>query len=1544
MKQVAICRWLVAALLGVIVPFLSVRADSRLVNLSNRVLVTPSQSVAGGLSIGGTTGETVLIRAVGPSLSSYGISNPLADPSLTIYNSSGAVVAGPITTWKTSDAATMASVGAFTLASGSQDAAVVLTLNPGTYTAQVTTAGGNTGVALLEVYEVTASGTASLINLSSRAAVSGAANGSVVTGFVLSGSSNRTLLVRGVGPSLSSFGVSGTLSNPAIQLMDSQGRVIAENDDWSTAIAGGVSSSLLQTAFSQSGAFTLSAGSLDSALLVTLAPGSYSVSVMSVNGGSGAALAEVYDVTTAAVAASVSTVTAYGTNPITAIGTTSNNTSSTGVSPANSATPTLTVAATNATASIDGNQVGLLTFSRTGSTATAQTINFSLTGTAAKWTDYYRLPQGDMPTSVTIPAGSTTTTLSVTARANSTNANPETAVFTLAAANDGSYVLGSASSATLTIVATAAASTGSTTPVTPTAPVTPTTPTTPVTTIPPVTTPTPVGTTTTSPVTTGGADTIATRASDAIASGNYVDDTDLQLPKVGANLLRVLTPTLLELTLITTQQQGASSPATWNFVNTSGAASLPAGSEFTVTVGGQTVSVTAVGFKRRVLYAPLNSYDLRIQNSLYLQINASVSDNQLVTVTNPDSSIFGSSLQFQALTTPQRYSPAIHVNQEGYVPEFTKQAQVGYYLGDMGEMPIPTGPGFNLINAVTGAVVYTGTLTLRQDTGYETNPLPYQQVYVADFSGYTTPGQYQVQVSGMGASLPFLIDEGIAMAWARTYSLGMYEQRSGMAVSLPYTRFTHAADHTAPALVPDTTAKFNFTWTTIGGYATTVNSSNPTQIAPFLTSNAKALFPYQRTGSVDVSGGHFDAGDYSKYTINSTQLIHELIFAVDNIPGIQTYDNLGIPESGDGIPDALQEAKWEADYVAKLQDTDGGFYFLVYPLNSEYESGVLPENGQTQVVWPKNTSATAAGVAAMAEAGSSPAMIKYYPAAAANYMAKAQAGWTFLMNAISKYGKAGAYQKLTFYGDDWTHDDELAWAAAAMYAATGNSSYQTQLFAWFPNPADSSTFRWGWWQMSEGWGNAIRDYAFAAKSGRLSAGALDANYLAACNDQIVAAGDNAVAYTNACAYGTPFPPATKAVLGGGWYFSLDQASDMAIAYQVNAKQSYIDSLVAAMNYEGGSNPVNVCYIEGLGMKRQQQTVSQYAQSSRRVLSPTGNVVGQITAGFEYLNQYGSSLTNLSYPSDSGNGVTFPYYDRWSDAYNVTTEQITVNDARSFISVGFLAGLTSAGTTPWVAPQATITVPTSTVALGNSVTASVTVAGQSLTGARIVWEARDQLPAYGSTFTFTPVNDGDQWVEVEVEWADGRRAFATADFQANGTSQTWIDDALPANATTGSDGGDSWNWVSSSHTGSLAFQSGNKSGEHDISFAGSTGGMDDDQTTIGQQGSMKVYTGDTLTAWVYLNPSSTPTEIMMCWYDGSSYEHRAYWGANQISWGTNNTPGCYNAGALPTAGGWVKISVPASAVNLEGATVSGMTFAAYGGQVTWDTIGRAGAGN
>jgi hypothetical protein len=217
----------------------------------------------------------------------------------------------------------------------------------------------------------------------------------------------------------------------------------------------------------------------------------------------------------------------------------------------------------------------------------------------------------------------------------------------------------------------------------------------------------------------------------------------------------------------------------------------------------------------------------------------------------------------------------------------------------------------------------------------------------------------------------------------------------------------------------------------------------------------------------------------------------------------------------------------------------------------------------------------------------------------------------------------------------------------------------------------------------------------------------------------------------------------------------------------------------------------------------------------------------------------------------------------------------------------------------------------------------------LSGARITWEARDQEPAFGASYTFTPQNNGVQWVEAEAQFPDGRRAFAKASFTANSPNVVWVDDAIPAGATAGADGGDSWSWVSSNPTpfsGLLAHRSAAAAGSHQHYFANATATL-----TIG--------TGDVLYAYVYLDPINPPSEIMLQWSDGSSWEHRAYWGADNLSYGINGTASRSDMGPLPAVGQWVQLKVPASLVGLEGSTLNGMGFTLYGGTATWDAAGR-----
>ena len=154
---------------------------------------------------------------------------------------------------------------------------------------------------------------------------------------------------------------------------------------------------------------------------------------------------------------------------------------------------------------------------------------------------------------------------------------------------------------------------------------------------------------------------------------------------------------------------------------------------------------------------------------------------------------------------------------------------------------------------------------------------------------------------------------------------------------------------------------------------------------------------------------------------------------------------------------------------------------------------------------------------------------------------------------------------------------------------------------------------------------------------------------------------------------------------------------------------------------------------------------------------------------------------------------------------------------------------------------------------------------------------------------------------------------------------WVEDSLPGGATpTGV-----WDWINANpapFSGASAHQSTLAPGLHQHYFTGAT------QALV-------VNPGDTLFAYVYLDPVNTPTEIMLQWYNGNGDWKRAYWGANNIHWGVDDTESRRSMGALPAAGQWVSLEIPASAVGLEGSTITGMGFTLYDGQAAWDLAGK-----
>jgi hypothetical protein len=333
----------------------------------------------------------------------------------------------------------------------------------------------------------------------------------------------------------------------------------------------------------------------------------------------------------------------------------------------------------------------------------------------------------------------------------------------------------------------------------------------------------------------------------ALPSSSVVDYVNLQMPQTNDHTLHVLSPTLLEMVLINSKQPHPGRVDSWDWVDGDGNFTPPDLSSLRVLStkpGGaaEAHEISGTGFKRRVLSAPRNKRELRIANSLYLKLNTPLQDGETVQVTN-DGSLWPTSMEFATAIDPVRYSPAIHVNQEGYLPNYSKKAMIGYYLGSLGEMNLSNVLSFTLVRAADGVPVYTNSLIARPDTDFNPDyfPMPYQNVLEADFTAYTVAGEYQLEVPGMGASLPSLISEGIAMDFARTYALGLYHQRCGTSNALPFTRFAHDACHVLPANVPTAAPEFDFTWQTISNYSFGTTGTNQ---GPLLSGPDAQLFPF----------------------------------------------------------------------------------------------------------------------------------------------------------------------------------------------------------------------------------------------------------------------------------------------------------------------------------------------------------------------------------------------------------------------------------------------------------------------------------------------------------------------------------------------------------------------------------------------------------------------------------------------------------------------------------------------------------------------------
>lgn len=312
------------------------------------------------------------------------------------------------------------------------------------------------------------------------------------------------------------------------------------------------------------------------------------------------------------------------------------------------------------------------------------------------------------------------------------------------------------------------------------------------------------------------------------------------------------------------------------------------------------------------------------------------------------------------------------------------------------------------------------------------------------------------------------------------------------------------------------------------------------------------------------------------------------------------------------------------------------------------------------------------------------------------------------------------------------------------------------------------------------------------------------------------------------------------------------------------------------------------------------------------------------------------------PSATGGQIVFTGTVRNSG--NVTLNNVSVVNSQdspstvltvATLAPGASASFTVSFMTPMDACEVSATVNASgtdaCTTLGVTATRSVTCPLMTAPALVVTQECPPFPASPGGLFSYTgTVRNTGNVTLTNVVVSDDRNGFA-----GTPTTTLWADDDVPAGSTRSVEGNDTWNFVQSNPTpfsGNRAHQSNLGPGRRQHFFEGATDGL-------------TVNAGDILIAYIYLDPANLPSQVMLQWNDGTSWEHRAYWGANLINYGQNGTDSRRFMGALPVAGQWVRLEVPARLVGLENKVLRGASYTLFDGRATWDALGKlSGAAN
>ncbi len=548
----------------------------------------------------------------------------------------------------------------------------------------------------------------------------------------------------------------------------------------------------------------------------------------------------------------------------------------------------------------------------------------------------------------------------------------------------------------------------------------------------------------------------------------------------------------------------------------------------------------------------------------------------------------------------------IRVNQLGYpaADNLPRRAYVGQYMGSAGAMPLELGR-FELRDAATGEVAFAGKAERRAVN----EPYVGQQVYELDFGGFTTPGRYQLHVPGVGMSYPFSIGAGAINPAYVNVLVGNLHQRCAWAVPESLSRHHRDACHLDDAFL-----------------------DKAVESLPFLKPKNPPLYPAAYDGRRQPAvRGHHDAGDYGKYTSNGAAYVANILTGFDLFPQRLNHDHLGLPTSENGIPDLVDEVKWELDWLEHMQDVDGGVFGIIKPNNGGYE-GSLPAVQAKRLFYPKDTIFTAAFAGALAHAARSPVIRKHFPEDAERYLEKAKDAWKWLQ----KNDRCVEYFHYGAVFGDW---DERCWAAASLYAATGQEEYHRYFLEHF----EPERRHWGWVWLS----GAMRPGAVAYAT--LEDRPVDR----AMKDRCVEAVRQMAEFHVACAAAHPYRMtlSSESIRHGrfGWVFpDGDHAFELLVANAVSPDARYVVAALDNLHYILGASPHGYVLMTGLGWKRNIEVVDNESTFDGIIEPAPGLPLGIGTPGFYWINKYGKSLGEGVFPE-------WPLLNRWYDGFNVQSE-------------------------------------------------------------------------------------------------------------------------------------------------------------------------------------------------------------------------------------------------------------------------------------------------